>query len=61
VSPLSPDTSRAGAAIIVAAIDAERDGGRFAPLAGSEPVTRLFAVTRMRERLMFADAPEALG
>jgi anti-anti-sigma regulatory factor len=61
VSPLSLDTTRAGATIIVAAIDAERDGGRFALVAGSEPVMRVFEVTRMRERLRFVDAPEALG
>jgi anti-anti-sigma factor len=48
-------------AIMVAARDAERDGGRFALVPGNEPVMRLFDVTRMRERLPFVDTPEALG
>jgi anti-sigma B factor antagonist len=48
-------------AIVVAATDAERDGRRFALVAGSEPVMRVFEVTRMRERLPFVDAPEVLG
>jgi anti-anti-sigma factor len=48
-------------AIVGAAMDAEREGGRFALVAGSEPVMRVFDVTRMRERLPFVDAPEALG
>jgi len=48
-------------AIVVAATDAERDGGRFALVAGSEPVMRVFDVTRMRERLPFVDAPEGLA
>lgn len=48
-------------AIVVAARDAERAGARFALVAGSEPVMRVFDMTRMRERLPFVDAPEALG
>ncbi len=48
-------------AIVVAALRAERDGGRFALVPGSEPVMRVFDMTRMRERLPFVDDPGALG
>jgi anti-anti-sigma factor len=47
--------------IAVAAQRAESLGRRFALVPGPEQVMRVFAITRMRERLDFVDHPRELG